>query len=100
MTTPSDIDPTDVYQLAEDARYRRVAGEGVVLQQTASEVVMLNETGSDALELIDGERSVQDIIDAMAVTHDAAPAIIARDVPLYIDQLLEARVIRKMIRKK
>jgi hypothetical protein len=88
-------DLSRIYQLSDDARYRRVAGEGVVLQQAASEVLMLNQTGADALELIDGERTVQAIIDTMAATHAAAPEVIARDVPIYIDQLIEAGVIRE-----
>lgn len=88
-------DLTRIYRLADDARYRRVSGEGVVLQQTASEVVMLNQTGADALELVDGQRSVQDIIDSMAATHDATPEDLARDVPLYIQQLVEAGIIRE-----
>ncbi len=87
------IDLSAVYQLRNDARYRKVAGEGVVLQQTSAEVVMLNDTGADVLELINGERPIRAIVDALASEYDTATETLTADVLSYIQELVEAGVI-------
>lgn len=90
------IDLSAVYQLRDDARYRKVAGEGVVLQQTAAEVVMLNGTGADVLELIDGERRVSDIVDALAGDYDIEKETLTADVSAYVQELVGAGVISEL----
>jgi hypothetical protein len=87
------IDPSTVFEFCSHTRYRKVGGEGVVLQQTSSEMIMLNETASDVLELIDGKRSLQDIVEAMLVDYEADPERLSQDVSDYLGQLVEAGVI-------
>ena len=89
------ISPFSVYRLCSDARYREVAGEGVVLQQTSAEIIMLNQAGSDVLELIDGKRTVQDIAGAMSADYDADPEVISNDLEEYIQRLVGAGVIEE-----
>ena len=84
---------SSVYRFCQDARYRKVAGEGVVLQQTSAEIIMLNQTGSFVLELIDGERSVQDIVERMSADYEADAEVLTKDVKDYIQQLVDAGVV-------
>jgi hypothetical protein len=81
-----------VLRLAGDVRHRVVGDEGVVLRQVAREVLVVNETGARVLSLIDGSRTLGGIADALAGERDAAPAVVARDVTTFADELLAAGV--------
>ncbi len=49
---------------------------------------MLDEHAAEVLKLVDGERSVADIVDALAERYNAPPAEIASDVDAMLQDLV------------
>ncbi len=79
-----------------DVRFRRVAGEGVVLLQDANEVLALNEVGASILEHIDNGLTVPDIVERLLEEFDADRKEIEADTAEFVRELLESGVIEAM----
>ena len=65
MSAPGTLRPRS------DVRYRRVAGEGVVLLQDANEVLALNEVAARILEHVGAGLTMPDIVDRLLEEFEA-----------------------------
>ena len=72
-----------------DVRFRRVAGEGVVLRQDEDEVLALNEVGARILEHIGEGITVSDIVDRLLEEFDAERAELEADTTEFVRELLK-----------
>jgi len=79
----------DQIVLDENILYRRVAGEGVVVDQRKAQVMVVNEVGIRILELIRESGSIEKIIETVAVEFDADPVTIEADFRKFIEQITE-----------
>jgi hypothetical protein len=79
----------EVIALDDNILFRRVAGEGVVVDQRRAEVMVVNEVGLRVLELIREKLSVEQIIAAVNAEFDAEPETVEADVLRFIDQITE-----------
>ena len=85
-----------MFRPRREVRFRTVAGEGVVLRQEAREVLVLNGVGIRVLELLDGRRTVDAVVAVLASERAAAPETIARDVGVYLGELVAAGVVEEV----
>lgn len=90
MSAPATLRPKS------DVRFRRVAGEGVVLRQDAGEVLALNEVASRILEHIDGGLTVSGIVERLLEEFDADREEIEADTTEFVTELLESGVIESV----
>ncbi len=90
MSAPGTLRPKS------DVRFRRVAGEGVVLRQDAGEVLALNEVGSRILEHVDGRLTVPEIVERLLEEFDADRIEIEADTAEFVRELLESGVIESV----
>ena len=81
-----------ILRLRSEARYRRLAGEGVVLVQDDSMAVGLNETALRFLELVDGEATFGMILSRLEAEYAAPADVIATDFRLLAEELIARRV--------
>jgi hypothetical protein len=89
----SDITPATVLRKRSDIRYRRVAGEAVVLRQSTAEVLVLNELAGDILDLLDGERSVGGWIERLSGEYAVERPTLERDLLEFAAELMEAGLV-------
>ena len=82
----------DEIALNENILFRRVAGEGVVVDQRKAQVLVVNEVGVRVLELIRELGSIPGIIDTVAAEFDAEPATIKADVLRFIQQISDSQM--------
>lgn len=78
-----------VIALDDNILFRRVAGEGVVVDQRRAEVMVVNEVGLRVLELLREQVSVEQIIAKVTAEFDAEPETVEADVLRFIDQITE-----------
>ena len=79
----------DVIALDDNILFRRVAGEGVVVDQRRAEVIVVNEVGLRVLELLREKVSLEDIVAKVSDEFDAQPETVEADVLRFIDQIAE-----------
>lgn len=84
---------TGILRPKSDVRFRRVAGEGVVLLQDANEVLALNEVAARILEHIGDGLTVSVIVDRLLEEFDADRADLEADTTEFVRELLESGVI-------
>jgi len=92
VTAPGALRPRS------DVRFRRVAGEGVVLLQDANEVLALNEVGARILEHIGDGLTMAGIVDRLLEEFDADRAELEADTAEFVRELLESGVIEAVPR--
>jgi hypothetical protein len=85
--------PDTVYRRRSDTRYRNVAGEGVVVQQTSGEVLVLNEIGAQVITFVEKGMTVDAMVDALGQEYEADAATLEHDVVAYLDELIAAGII-------
>lgn len=66
--------------LSKNILFRRVAGEGVVVDQHHGQVMVVNETAIRILELYRELESVDSVVKSIAQEYDAPPESIENDV--------------------
>jgi hypothetical protein len=82
-----------VLKLRDDARYRLIGEEAVVLQQTNAEVIVLNEIGARILGLIDGNTGVPELVAVLANEYAATAEQLEHDILAYLNALLDAGIV-------
>jgi len=96
------LSPRTGYRLASDVRFRKVGGEGVVVQQSAGEVLVVNGVGARVLELLDPRReegglpagrSLGELLQRLAEEYEAPRDRIERDVRGFLDEVTELGVV-------
>lgn len=82
---------------AENARWRVVDGEAVVINLTNTHYYSLNKTGTFVWSLlVDAERSADDLVEAVAVRYGRPGDAVRSDVQDVLDELTrENLVVRK-----
>lgn len=73
--------------LSPDVRFRRVAGEGVVVDQSVPAVLVVNEVGVRALELMRAGATQGEVVARIAEEYAVAPETVAADVRAYLGEL-------------
>jgi hypothetical protein len=89
------IDPASLFKTRPDARYRNIGGEGIVVRQAAGEVLVLNEVGVRVLDLVASGKTAGDIVSALAAEYDVDLPTLERDVPGYIQELVDAGILER-----
>jgi len=87
VSTPGNLRPRS------DVRFRRVAGEGVVLLQDANEVLALNQVGARILEHIGDGLTVAEIVERLLEEFDVDRSELEADTTEFVRELLESGVI-------
>ena len=87
------IDAATLFRTRSDARYRNIGGEGIVVRQAVGEVLVLNEVGVRVLDLLAAGKPVGDVVGTLAAEYDVDTATLERDVPGYIQELLDAGIV-------
>jgi hypothetical protein len=88
-----------VYVPSEAVVAREIEGEIVIVPLTAGigdledELYSLNETGKAVWRLLDGERTVDQVVDALAAEYDARRDEIDGDVRGLLDELLRRGIV-------
>lgn len=82
----------DHIRLDENVLFRRVAGEGVVVDQRAAQVMVVNDIGIRVLELIRELGSVEKIVNTIATEYDADVTVIEADVNKFLGQINEHKM--------
>lgn len=82
-----------VPSLRKGVGFRRMFDEGVTLVAETSSVNVLNEPACRFLELVDGARTVGEILGVLEGEYEASPEEIRRDVDLFLDSAVEARLV-------
>ena len=86
--------PVDLSQpkFAAGCRWGNQGEERVVLFPEG--MIRVQGTGQNILELCDGQRTVQEIVAALAATHRSAdPAKISEDVGKFLEALQQKRIV-------
>ncbi|MGV6826269.1 MAG: PqqD family protein [bacterium] len=81
------------YQLKSDVRMRRVADEGIAVQQTSGEIVAVNALGIRILELIKDNTPRAEIVGTLLAEFDVTEEQLAADIEEYLRDLIDADVI-------
>lgn len=79
---------------AENARWRVVDGEAVVINLTSTHYYSLNKTGTFIWGLlVDAERSLDDLVEAVAVRYARPNAAVSADVRSVLDELTRENLV-------
>ena len=88
MSPPSDSSQP---RFASGCRWGTQGEERVVLFPEG--MIRVQGTGQKILELCDGQRTVQEIVTALAATYSADPAKIREDVGSFLEALQQKRIV-------
>jgi pyrroloquinoline quinone biosynthesis protein D len=94
MTTA--IDSTAAFRRCRDARYRNVAGEGLVVRQSVGEVLVLNDVGTRVLDLLEAGAAIGAVVDALSLEYEVDRAVLEQDVAAYLAELLDAGIVERV----
>jgi hypothetical protein len=83
----------DRIELEQDVLFRRVAGEGVVVDQLNAQVMVVNEVGLRILELIREGRPAANIPDVLAKEFNEDRSKISADFEQFLGELREHGLI-------
>ena len=84
----------DSLQVSEDAVYRELEGEAVLLNLDTGIYFGLNTTGTRIWNLIAQHGTLQKVLDAMAEEYDASPHSLENDILQLVSQLSEKGLVR------
>jgi hypothetical protein len=84
------------YELRPDIRFRRIAGDGLVVCQNAGEVLVTNAVGAEILSMIERRQDDGDMLEALADTFDADRATLKTDMERYLAELESQGVISRV----
>jgi hypothetical protein len=90
------IDSKAAFRRCPDARYRNVAGEGLVVRQSVGEVLVLNDVGTRVLDLLEAGAVVGAVVDALALEYEVDRAVLEQDVAAYLGELLDAGIVERI----
>jgi len=90
------FDTTTTFRRCRDARYRNVAGEGLVVRQSVGEVLVLNDVGTRVLDLLEAGAVVGAVVDALALEYEVDRAVLEQDVAAYLGELLDAGIVERI----
>jgi hypothetical protein len=76
-----------------DTASRSIDDTAYVLNPETSELHAFNEVGGRIWELIDGERTLQDVITAIADEYDVEPGVAEADVVEFVETLVDKGVV-------
>jgi pyrroloquinoline quinone biosynthesis protein D len=86
---PADAKP----RLAARARLRPDAPSGKLALLAPESVMLLNESSAAIVELCDGVRTLDGIVDALALRFSAPRAKVLEDVTAYLGKLVERGLV-------
>ena len=89
------MDDATVLVAQSDVRFRKVAGEGVIVKQSSAEVIAVNEVGARILQLVEKPKAVDAIVDTMVAEFDVERSRLREDVLSFLAELLEAGVVEE-----
>jgi pyrroloquinoline quinone biosynthesis protein D len=84
-------EPTSQPRLAPGCRWGTQGEQPVVLFPEG--MIRVRATGKDIMELCDGQRTVQDIVTALAERYTADPLKITEDVASFLEALQRKRIV-------
>jgi len=87
---------SEIWQLDEHVRFRRLFDEGVVIHQDQAESIVLNDTGVTFLELCDGQHDMGEIIRIMSEAFDVDSETLLEDLRSFIEELAELGIIHRV----
>ena len=87
------IEPNSLFRTRNDARYRNIGGEGIVVRQAAGEVLVLNEVGVRVLDLLATGSAVSAVVTTLQAEYDIDAATLERDVLGYVQELVDAGIV-------
>ena len=90
------MDPSTVFRLRSDVRYRILFSEAVVIRQSNPEVLVLNEWGARMLELVASGITLGDLVDAMLEEYEVDREALRNDVSIFLRELQEAGVVESL----
>ena len=77
-----------IVEKAPTTAWRLIEGEAVILSLETKVLRGLNPVGSRIWELIDGQRNLEEIIGVIVQEFDVPPQEAARDVRVFVEELL------------
>ncbi len=82
--------------------HREIAGESILVpirsrSADLESIFTLNALGSRIWELMDGDRSLAEIKELLAAEYDVSPQELELDLLEFVDQLVEAGVVREVV---
>jgi len=83
--------------LADDARFRSVCGEGVVLNQETAEVLVISPVASRVLELMKQDGSIAVILSRLREEYDVEDDALERDVLAFLNEMAAAGAVRPAV---
>ncbi|NED95107.1 PqqD family protein [Phytoactinopolyspora alkaliphila] len=84
---------SDVPQRAVSVREMEIDGDVTLFHAETQEALVLNATASDVWRLLDGERSVDEIVKALAPAYAADAVVVRAGVESALAQLEEHRAL-------
>lgn len=87
---------SEIWQLDEHVRYRRLLDEAVVIHQDQAEALVLNETAISFLESCDGLRTTAEIVSDLTSQYDVEASVLAKDLEPLIEELSRGGIIHRV----
>ena len=84
----------DSIEISEDAVFRELDGEAVILNLDTGIYFGLNQTGTRIWNLLAEHGSLQKVLEAMAGEYDAPPHSLESDILQLVGQLCEKGLVR------
>ena len=81
----------------EDAVFREINGETVLLTPENSTVHVLNEVGTKIWSLTEKPITVQSIVGAIIEEYDVSPEVLHKDVKRFISELISKGVLQELV---
>lgn len=88
------VDLSSCVELSEDARFRAMCGEGVVLNQALAEVLVVSPVGLRVLELMRDDGSIAAILTRLHDEYEVDEATLERDVLAFVREMVDAGTLR------
>jgi hypothetical protein len=88
------VDLSSRVELSEDARFRAMCGEGVVLNQALAEVLVVSPVGLRVLELMRDDGSIAAILTRLHDEYEVDAATLERDVLAFVREMVDAGTLR------
>ncbi|MEW6368614.1 MAG: PqqD family protein [Acidobacteriota bacterium] len=87
------MEPSTIFRLRSDVRYRLLFSKAVVVRQSSLEVLALNESGARVLELVASGVTAEALISTMLEEYEVSRAALQEDVSSFLQELQEAGVV-------
>jgi hypothetical protein len=89
------IDDALVLGARSDVRFRKVASEGIIVQQSSAEVIAVNEVGARVMQLMEKPKRLSEILETMSDEFDVDETRLREDVVSFLTELMDAGVIEE-----